>query len=82
MQIEVLEKVMRRTSGQNREKNKRKLEKLHEDGMSGTCSMHKELKQVIACFIQYEGQKQMGHLDVDGSIVPIVPYSIVCKAVV
>jgi hypothetical protein len=50
--------------------------------MSGTCSMHREIKQVNECFIQCEGQKQMGHLDVDRSIVQIVPYSIVCKAMV
>jgi len=44
--------------------------------------MHREIKQVIDCFIQCEGQKQMSHLDVDRSIAQIVSYSIVCKAMV
>jgi len=44
--------------------------------------MNREIKQVNECFIQCEGRKQMGHLDVDGSIVQIVPYSLVYKAMV
>ena len=52
MQIEVLEKVMRRASGQNREK------------ITG----------------RWRNWMRVGH--VDGSIVQIVPYSIMCKAMV